>query len=233
MDHDSGARNALATGGLIFAATMLIIIGIFQVLTGIAAVVRAQFFLLVGNSYAYQLSTVTWGWIHIVIGALVIVTGFALFSGSAWARAIGIAMASISAISYFFFVPYYPLWSLLVIALNIFAIWAMATAREPGRRGAAPGRSGTYEAGLDPGQRWTATNPAAYYGQSEQGRRAPDIAARSGAASGPGVVPAHEQQPSGSPAAGPGPYRPQHPAHGPQTPEPGHDQGGNPTSARG
>jgi hypothetical protein len=60
---------------------------------------------------------------------VVAVAGFFVFSGAAWARAIGIVLAGVSAIANFLFIPYYPFWSLLMIALDIFVIWALAVHR--------------------------------------------------------------------------------------------------------
>jgi len=106
----------------------MMVIGVYQILVGIAAIVKDQFF-VVGANYAYQINTTAWGWIHLGIGVVVLAAGFYLFTGSVIARSIAIALLGISAVANFFFLPYYPLWSMLLIALDIFAIWAVATAR--------------------------------------------------------------------------------------------------------
>lgn len=116
-----------AIGGLIFAATVMLIIGIWQVLMGIAALAADAFF-VVSPEYAYEIDVVAWGWIHLVIGVLVFLTGLAIFSGAMWARWVGIFFAIIVTIANFFFLPYFPIWSLVVIALAIFVIWALAAA---------------------------------------------------------------------------------------------------------
>ncbi len=117
-----------AVGGTIFAATMMVIVGIFQVMMGIAAVVKDQFF-VVSSDYVYKFDTTVWGWIHLGIGALAVLAGFFLFTDRMWARVIGIALASLSAIANFFFIPYYPIWSMLVIAVDVFVIWALSRPR--------------------------------------------------------------------------------------------------------
>jgi hypothetical protein len=105
---------------------MMVMLGIWQVLIGIAAIARDDFF-VVSSSYVYDLDTSAWGWIHLVLGAVVAVAGFFLFTGATWARAVGIVLVALSVVSNFLFLPYYPIWSIVVIALGVFVIWALAT----------------------------------------------------------------------------------------------------------
>ena len=121
-------RQAWARGGMIFAATMMLIIGIFQVIIGIAAIVRGDL-VVVQDNFAYTVSTRGWGWVHLIIGAVALIAGIFLYTGAMWARGVAIALAVISALANFFFLPYYPLESLLIIALDVFVIWAIANAR--------------------------------------------------------------------------------------------------------
>jgi hypothetical protein len=117
-----------------FAATMLLIVGMFQLFQGIEAIVRSGFY-VVADNYLYQIDTTAWGWIHLCIGVVAMLTGVFLFlSGSAWARGAGIALASLSAIANFFFIPYYPFWSMIMIALDVFVIWSLATVGSGARR---------------------------------------------------------------------------------------------------
>jgi hypothetical protein len=74
----------------------------------------------------FQFDVTTWGWIHLLVGLLVLFAGIAVMSGQTWARAIGIILAGLSALANFVFIPYYPFWSLLIIALDVFVIWALA-----------------------------------------------------------------------------------------------------------
>ncbi|MGH3681045.1 MAG: DUF7144 family membrane protein [Natronosporangium sp.] len=128
----SSSSQAWAVGGVVFAATMMIMLGVWQVIVGIAAIAEDSVFVTTPD-YTYDLDTTAWGWIHLVLGAVVAVTGFFLYTGAAWARAVGIVLASLSAIANFLFLPYYPLWALVVIALDVFVIWALATAGYPRR----------------------------------------------------------------------------------------------------
>lgn len=112
---------------MVFAAAMLLMLGIWQVFMGIAAIAKGEFFVLAPN-YIYEFNIGTWGWIHLILGIIMVVAGIFLFQGATWARAVGIVLAVLSAISNFFFLPYYPLWSIVVIALDVFVIWALASA---------------------------------------------------------------------------------------------------------
>lgn len=122
-----------AVGFAWFAAAMLIMIGAFQFFEGLAAVIEDQFY-VVGDDYAFEIDVTAWGWIHMLLGALVLAAGWAVFSGRPWARAVGIVVAVLSAIAQFFYIPYYPLWAVLIIALDVACIWGLTTY---GRREAA------------------------------------------------------------------------------------------------
>jgi hypothetical protein len=96
------------------------------------------------RNYVFQLDATTWGWIHLLVGLLVAFAGYGLLSGKTWARVVAITLAVLSAVANFLFIPYYPFWSLLIITLDVFVIWASAPMGEscatPGseRRGPAP-----------------------------------------------------------------------------------------------
>lgn len=125
IDGDSRATTATAFGGAVPAAALMILVGVFQALQGLAAIIDDEVF-VVRPSYAYDLDVTAWGWGHLIIGAILVVTGFFLFSGSATAGGVAIGLAGMSAIANFAFVPYYPFWSMLIIALDVIVIWAVA-----------------------------------------------------------------------------------------------------------
>ncbi len=115
-----------AFGVVLFAGAVMVLTGVYQALVGIAAISRGGFYVL-SRDYAYKVSTTTWGWIHLLLGILVAVAGGCLFFGKWWARVIAIIVALVSAVANFLFIPYYPAWSLLLIALDVVVIWAVAT----------------------------------------------------------------------------------------------------------
>lgn len=114
-----------ASGGVIFAATMMIIIGVFQALEGLAAIIDDEFYVVLPN-YTFDLDVSAWGWVHLILGIVIALAGFYLFTGSSVAGGVAIGLAALSAIANFFFIPYYPFWSLLIIAIDVFVIWAIA-----------------------------------------------------------------------------------------------------------
>jgi hypothetical protein len=114
-----------AVGFILFAAIMMIMTGFFQVLAGLVAIFENEFYVATRN-YLFQFDATTWGWIHLLVGLLVAFAGWSLLSGRTWARALAITLAVLSAVANFLFIPYYPFWSLLIIALDVFVIWAIA-----------------------------------------------------------------------------------------------------------
>jgi hypothetical protein len=109
---------------VLFAAIMMIMIGTFQAFDGLVAIFEDEFFAVTPN-YILSFDVTTWGWIHLILGIVVVFAGVALLSGATWARIVGIVIAMMSAIANFAFIPYYPIWSLAIIALNIAVIWAL------------------------------------------------------------------------------------------------------------
>jgi hypothetical protein len=114
-----------AVGLIMFAAIMMIMVGIFQALQGLVAIFENEFYVPTRN-YLFQFDATSWGWTHLLLGLLVAFAGYGLLSGRTWARAAAIALAVLSAIANFAFIPYYPFWSLLIIAVDILVIWAIA-----------------------------------------------------------------------------------------------------------
>jgi hypothetical protein len=122
---ESNARP-MATGSMLFGATMMVLAGLFQLFQGIAGIAKDQIFVTTPN-YAYSFNTTAWGWIHLVLGVIVIVTGFFVFTAAPWARVVGIGLVALQALASFMFLPYFPFWALAILALDVFIIWALAS----------------------------------------------------------------------------------------------------------
>jgi hypothetical protein len=111
-------------GWLLFAATMLGLAGVLSVIDGIMALSKSKFY---ADNANYVFSDLrTWGWISLVVGALLIVAAMGVFSGSGFARWFGIFAAGLNAIAFFSAIQAYPFWSLLIFALDILVIYALA-----------------------------------------------------------------------------------------------------------
>jgi hypothetical protein len=119
------ATSGWAVGFILFAAIMMIMIGIFQAIAGLVAIFENEFYVTTRN-YLFQFDATTWGWIHLIAGVIIAFAGWGLLSGRTWARVVGIALAVLSAIANFAFIPYYPFWALIIIALDVLVIWALA-----------------------------------------------------------------------------------------------------------
>lgn len=116
--------DSWAAAGLVFAATMMILLGMFQAFEGLVGLFDDDFYATT-SAYAYDLDVTAWAWIHLIAGILLLIAGFALFGGSPVAAGIAMAMAGLAAIANFLFLPYYPVWSIVIIALSVFVMWSI------------------------------------------------------------------------------------------------------------
>ncbi|MGH3507616.1 MAG: DUF7144 family membrane protein [Nocardioidaceae bacterium] len=116
--------SGAAVGLTVFAAILMVMVGVFHAIQGIVALANDSFY-VVGEEYTFEFDVTAWGWIHLIVGVIVALAGVALFRGSVWARTVAVALACLSIIANFMWLPYYPFWSITVIALNVFVIWAV------------------------------------------------------------------------------------------------------------
>ena len=124
------ARPAVWVVGMTaFAVIMMVMIGIFHAVEGLAALFTNEIY-LVGARYVFAFDLTAWGWIHLLLGVVLIVAGIGVRTGQLWARSVGIGFVVLSMIANFLFIPYYPVWSLLIIALDFFVIWALCVYNE-------------------------------------------------------------------------------------------------------
>ncbi|MFE2041950.1 hypothetical protein ACFXAZ_13660 [Streptomyces sp. NPDC059477] len=114
-----------ATGGVTFAGVLMLINGILFILQGISAIAADDVYARIGD-YVYKINLTGWGWILLVLGVISVITGVGILSGAAWARVVGIALAALSLVAQFLFLPYSPFWSVIMMAIDVFVIWALA-----------------------------------------------------------------------------------------------------------
>jgi hypothetical protein len=117
-------RSGAAVGYIMFASFILIMIGIFHAIDGLAAIVNNNFYAPIGD-YVFKFDVTAWGWIHLIGGIIILLAGFSLYGGAIWARTVGVIVALISAIASFASLPYYPIWSIIIIILDVCVIWAL------------------------------------------------------------------------------------------------------------
>ena len=117
-------RSGAAVGLTYFAAIMMVIAGGFDILQGLAAIIKQHYF-VVTSDYVFKFNVSTWGWINLILGAIILFAGFGLLSGAVGARTVGVIMAALIGIANFMWLPYYPFWALTLIVVCIFVIWAL------------------------------------------------------------------------------------------------------------
>jgi hypothetical protein len=127
-------------GWVLFAGVMMVANGILSIFEGAVGVARDNVYAVTPN-YTFKFDLTSWGWIHIAVGALVALIGLGVIAGKTWARYAGIFVVALSLFANFMFLPYYPLWALVVIAIDVFVLWALCTYRRPGT-GAGGGATG-------------------------------------------------------------------------------------------
>ncbi|GGK69729.1 DUF7144 family membrane protein [Nocardia camponoti] len=124
--NQHAVRDGIAAGTSIGAGILLAVVGALQIFQGISAVVNDDL-IVVGPEYTYQFDLTAWGWWHIVLGAIAIIIALGLIAGQTWGRVLAMIIAAISIVANFLYLPYYPWWSILIIAIDIVVIWAVAT----------------------------------------------------------------------------------------------------------
>ncbi|MFJ9619778.1 DUF7144 family membrane protein [Streptomyces noursei] len=123
--YDSG----LVMGDALFAGVAMTVSGPLSVLLGITGITRDSVFSPPG--YAYRFDLTSWGWIHLVIGVALFIVGVGILLDKGWARRAGIVVAGISVITQFMFVPYYPVWSIIVMTFDLLIVWALSRSLHP------------------------------------------------------------------------------------------------------
>jgi hypothetical protein len=114
-------------GGLVvFGAMMMIVLGTFQAIAGLVALFDDGYYIVAKSGLVVNVDYTAWGWVHLGIGVVALAAGAGLMTGAMWARVLGIGIAILSAIVNFAFMPAYPFWSLTMIALDVFIIYAIA-----------------------------------------------------------------------------------------------------------
>ena len=119
----------VAHGVTVFAGIMLILGGGFEALQAIAAIVNDKYLVVLPN-YIYSFDLTAWGWIHLLIGLAMAAIGICLLLGQGWALIAGIVVAAISALINFTWLPYSPLWAIVLIAVDVLVIWALISIRQ-------------------------------------------------------------------------------------------------------
>ena len=108
---------------VVFAAVLLGMLGLFNLIDGIAAIARSSVF--IGNAHFVFGDLRTWGWVALILGGLQVLASLGVLAGNQVARWTGVALIGLNSIGQMFFVPAYPFWSLMIIAVDVVALWGL------------------------------------------------------------------------------------------------------------
>lgn len=123
--------QGFAAGAVFTAGVLLLLAGLWQAFVGLVALFKdTDTVLVVGQKWVFQFDVTTWGWIQLLIGAVLFVVGIFVLRGALWAAIVAIGIAGVSAFANFLWLPYYPVWAILIIILDVIIIWALAAHRE-------------------------------------------------------------------------------------------------------
>ncbi|WP_228992864.1 hypothetical protein [Streptomyces sp. DH8] len=117
-----------AAGGTMFAGVLLLVDGILGVLKGIAGIASNDVYTRI-DDYVFKFDVTSWGWIHLVLGVILVLVGVGILKGATWARVTGVVLASLNIVANFMWLPYTPVWAIVTIAIDVFVIWALCTDR--------------------------------------------------------------------------------------------------------
>jgi hypothetical protein len=112
-------------GWIVFAAIMMMLVGSLHAIEGLVAIFKDTYYLVGQSGLVVSADYTVWGWVHLIFGILVAAAGVSLLSGRTWARTVGVIVAAISIWGNFGFTSAYPVWSVIVIALDILVIYAL------------------------------------------------------------------------------------------------------------
>jgi hypothetical protein len=120
---EGGGRSGW-TGWIAFAGVMMVIAGTLNAIYGLIAIINDDWRVWT-NSGSLLVDISNWGWVHLVVGIVVLASGVGVFSGNVLARTVGVIAATVSLIANFFFIPAYPIWAITVITIDVLVIWAL------------------------------------------------------------------------------------------------------------
>ena len=113
-----------AVGWTAFAGITMIMMGIWWGFSGLVALFNNEFF-VVTEEWIFQFDITAWGWIHLIVGIVILFAGFNQFRGEVWARTVGVIVSVVAALIAFAWLPWYPIWAVIFIAISVTVIWAL------------------------------------------------------------------------------------------------------------
>ncbi|CAL9300442.1 DUF7144 family membrane protein [Streptomyces sp. SudanB25_2051] len=126
----AGGPGWASSAGAMLAGVLLLVQGVLGMVQGVVGIAEDEVYGILGD-YVFEFSVTAWGWIHLVLGLVLAVIGWGILRGASWAKAGGVALASLAVIANFVWLPYQPVWGFVSIAIGVFVIWALCTVDTP------------------------------------------------------------------------------------------------------
>ena len=123
-DSNQRSHSSWAVGYATFASVLLLMAGIFQFVAGLVGLIEDDFY-VVTTKWVFEFDVTAWGWIHMILGVVLFLSGLGILSGNVLARTVGVIVAGLAAVANFLWLPYYPVWSIVMIFLAVAVIWAL------------------------------------------------------------------------------------------------------------
>jgi hypothetical protein len=123
--YDEAPPPTAWTGWVVFASAMMFLLGCFQAVQGLVAIFDEGFYHVTEGGLVIDVDYTVWGWVHLFLGALIIISGVGVLTGNLAARAVGVLLAGLSAIVNLAFIEAYPVWSVLIITIDVLVIYAL------------------------------------------------------------------------------------------------------------
>ena len=122
---DYGPEPTGWTGWIAFAATMMILLGTFQAIQGFVAIFDDGYYGVTESGLVVNVDYTVWGWTHLLLGVLIVIAGIGVLAGNLAARTVAVLLAGLSAIANMLFIEAYPIWSIIVITVDVLVIYAL------------------------------------------------------------------------------------------------------------
>ena len=114
------------TGWVFFAGIMMMLSGFFQVIAGLTGLLKHNWYVVSTANHLLVFNYQAWGWIDLIVGAIIILAGMSVLHGSLWARIVGIILAVVSSLAAIASINEYPIWSIIVVTVDVLIIYALA-----------------------------------------------------------------------------------------------------------
>ena len=125
VDQDSGPAPTGWTGWIVFASVMMLLLGSFQAIEGFVAIFDDGYYRVTQSGLVVNVDYTTWGWTHLLLGVLIIVSALGVLAGNLAARTFAVVLAGLRAIANLLFIEAYPVWSVIVITVDVLVIYAL------------------------------------------------------------------------------------------------------------